>query len=160
MAIARGAVLTGHVLGSVIQTMLAIAVVTAVALLIGFRPTTGPLEWVAALGVLALSAFAVSWLSVALGMVPKDVETASNLPMFLVILPFLSSAFVPTSSMPDALAWFADNQPFTPIIETVRGLLLGTPIGNSGLLAVAWCVGISVGGYLWATRLYARNPSS
>lgn len=160
MAIARGAVLTGHVLGSVIQTMLAIAVVTAVALLIGFRPTSGPVEWVAALGVLALSAFAVSWLSVALGMVPKDVETASNLPMFLVILPFLSSAFVPTASMPGPLAWFAEHQPFTPLIETVRGLLLGTPIGDSGLLAVAWCVAISVGGYLWATRLYARNPSS
>ncbi|HEU0242263.1 MAG TPA: ABC transporter permease, partial [Candidatus Limnocylindrales bacterium] len=155
MAIARGAVLTGHVIGSVIQTMIAIVVVMAVALLVGFRPTTGPLEWAAAAGVLALSALAISWLSVGLGMWPRDVETASNLPMFLVFLPFLSSGFVPTSTMPGPLAWFAEHQPFTPIIETVRGLLLGTPIGNSGIVAVAWCVGISVVGYLWATRLYA-----
>ena len=160
MAIARGAVLTGHVVGSVIQTMLAVVIVTAVALLIGFRATTGPLEWAAAAGLLALAAVAISWLSVALGMVPKDVETASNLPMFLVILPFLSSGFVPTETMPGPLAWFAEHQPFTPIIETIRGLLLGTPIGSDGIVAVAWCVGISVLGYLWSRRLYDRNPAS
>ena len=160
MAIARGAVLTGHVVGSVIQTMLAVVIVMAVALLIGFRPTTGPLEWAAAAGLLVLSAVAISWLSVALGMVPKDVETASNLPMFLVILPFLSSGFVPTATMPGPLAWFAEHQPFTPIIETIRGLLLGTPIGSDGIVAVAWCVGISVLGYLWSRRLYDRNPAS
>jgi ABC-2 type transport system permease protein len=159
MAVARASVLTGHVIGSVIQALLALALVVAIAVLIGFRPTTGPAEWVAAAGLLALAALAVSWLSVALGMVPKDVETASNLPMILVLLPFLSSGFVPTDSMPDALAWFAENQPFTPIIETVRGLLLGTPIGNSGVLAVAWCVGISIAGYLWSRRLYERNPA-
>ncbi len=159
MAIGRTAVLTGHVIGSVIQTMLALAIVTAVALLIGFRPTTGPAGWVAAAGLLALAALAVSWLSVALGMVPKDVETASNLPMFLILLPFLSSGFVPADSMPDGLSWFAENQPFTPVIETVRGLLLGTPIANSGVLAVAWCVGLSVAGYLWARRLYERDPA-
>ena len=160
MAIARGAVLTGHVVGSVIQTMLAVVIVTAVALLIGFRSTTGPLEWAAAAGLLALAAVAISWLSVALGMVPKDVETASNLPMFLVILPFLSSGFVPTATMPGPLAWFAEHQPFTPIIETIRGLLLGTPIGSDGIVAIAWCVGISVLGYLWSRRLYDRNPAS
>ena len=109
--------------------------------------------------LLALAALAITWLSVALGHVAaKSVETASNLPMFLVLLPFLSSGFVPTDSMPDGLSWFAENQPFTPIIETVRGLLLGTPIGNSGLLAVGWCVVISVVGYLWARRLYDRDP--
>ena len=160
MAIARGAVLTGHVVGSVIQTMLAVVIVMAVALLIGFRPTTGPLEWAAAAGLLALAAVAISWLSVALGMVPKDVETASNLPMFLVILPFLSSGFVPTETMPGPLAWFAEHQPFTPIIETIRGLLLGTPIGSDGIVAIAWCVGISILGYLWSRRLYDRNPAS
>ena len=101
MAIARVSVLTGHVVGSVIQTMLAIVIVMIVALLIGFRSTTGPTEWLAATGLLALAAFAISWLSVALGMVAKSVETASNLPMFLVFLPFLSSGFVPTDSMPD-----------------------------------------------------------
>ena len=93
-------------------------------------------------------------------MVPKNVETASNLPMFLVILPFLSSGFVPTATMPGPLAWFAEHQPFTPIIETIRGLLLGTPIGSDGIVAVAWCVGISVLGYLWSRRLYDRNPAS
>ena len=160
MDIARVSVLTGHVIGSVIQTMLAIAIVTVVAVLIGFRSTTGPIEWVAATGLLVLTAFAISWLSVALGMAAKSVETASNLPMFLVLLPFLSSGFVPTDSMPDGLNWFAEHQPFTPLIETVRGLLLGTEIGNSGLVAVAWCVAISVVGYVWARRLYDRNPAS
>ena len=159
MAISRGSVLVGHVIGSVIQTMLAIAIVVVVAVIIGFRPTTGPGEWLAAAGLLALAALAVSWLSVAMGMVPKDVETASNLPMFLVLLPFLSSGFVPTDSMPPGLSWFAENQPFTPVIETVRGLLVGTPIGSSGVLAVAWCVGLSVVGYLWARRLYDRNAA-
>ena len=159
MAVARTSVLAGHVVGSVIQTLLALAIVVGVAVLIGFRSTTGPVEWIAAAGLLALAAVAISWLSVALGMVPGDVETASNLPMILILLPFLSSGFVPTDSMPDGLSWFAENQPFTPIIETVRGLLLGTPIGNSGVLAVAWCVGISVAGYLWSRRLYERIPA-
>jgi ABC-2 type transport system permease protein len=159
MAVARASVLAGHVIGSVIQTMLAVAVVVGVALLIGFRPTTGPAEWIAATGLLALTALSVSWLSIALGMVPRDVETASNLPMILVLLPLLSSGFVPTDSMPDGLSWVAQNQPFTPIIETLRGLLLGAPIGNSGVLAVGWCVAISVVGYLWSMRLYERPPA-
>jgi len=160
MAVARSSVLTGHVIGSVIQTMLAIVIVMVVAVLIGFRSTTGPVDWLAAAGLRALTAVAISWLSVALGMVSKSVETASNLPMFLVILPFLSSGFVPTDSMPDGLSWFAENQPFTPLIETVRGLLLGTPIGNSGIVGVGWCVAISVAGFLWAMRLYERDPGA
>jgi ABC-2 type transport system permease protein len=160
MAIARSSVLTGHVIGSVIQTMLAVVIVMIVAVLIGFRPTTGPIEWLAATGLLALAAFAISWLAVALGLVSKSVETASNLPMFLTFMPFLSSGFVPTGSMPDGLAWFASNQPFTPLTEAVRGLLVGTPIGDSGVIAIAWCVGISVLGYVWAQRLYDRDPAS
>ena len=80
--------------------------------------------------------------------------------MLLMLLPFLSSGFVPTDSMPDGLRWFAENQPFTPIIETLRGLLLGTPIGDSGIVAVGWCVVISIVGYLWARRLYDRDPAS
>ena len=160
MDIARVSVLTGHVVGSVIQTMLAIAIVMVFAVLIGFRSTTGPLEWLAATGLLVLTAFAISWLSVALGMSAKSVETASNLPLILVLLPFLSSAFVPTDSLPDGLSWFAEHQPFTPLIETVRGLLLGTPIGDSGIVSVGWCIAISVVGYLWSRRLYERNPAS
>jgi ABC-2 type transport system permease protein len=159
MAIARVSVLTGHVLGSMLQTMLSMAVVIGVALLIGFRPTAGLAEWIAAIGVLAMITLALTWLSVALGMVSKSVETASNLPMFLMLLPFLGSGFVPTDSMPTGMRWFAENQPFTPIMETLRGLLTGSAVGNSGVPAVAWCVGIGLGGYLWAKRLYNRDPT-
>ena len=160
MAIARAAVLSGHVIGSVIQAGLALVIVVAVALLVGFRPTTDPLSWLAALGLLALVAFAVSWLSVALGMVTGSVETASNLPMILILLIFISSAFVPTDSMPQPLAWFAEHQPFTPITETLRSLLFGAPMGDHGLVAVAWCVLISAAAYLWALRLYERVPQA
>jgi ABC-2 type transport system permease protein len=157
MSIPRAAVLAGHVGGNVIQTMIGIVLVIAVALLIGFRPTTGPLEIAGALGLLVLVTFAITWLSVPLGLVSDSVETASNLPMPLMFLPFLGSGFVPTESMPDVLRWFADYQPFTPIIETLRGLLLGTPIGWSGLVAVAWCAVLTLIGYAWAMRLYERN---
>jgi ABC-2 type transport system permease protein len=158
MAISRASVLTGHVLGSMIQTMLGIAVVIAVALLTGFRPTAGPLAWVAAIGLLALFTLALTWLTVALGLVAKSVATASNTPMFLTLLPFLGSGFVPTDAMPAGLRQFAEYQPFTPVNETLRGLLLGTPIGHSAVLAVAWCVGITLVCYLWALKLYNRDP--
>jgi ABC-2 type transport system permease protein len=159
MAIARVSVLTGHVLGNMIQTMLSMAVVIGVALLVGFRPTAGPVDWIAAIGVLAMITLALTWLSVALGMVSDSVETASNLPMPLILLPFLGSGFVPTDSMPAAMSWFAEYQPFTPVMETLRGLLMGTPIGNSGLLAVGWSVGIGLVSYLWAKRLFNRDPT-
>jgi ABC-2 type transport system permease protein len=159
MAIARVSVLTGHVLGSLIQTMLGMAVVIGAALLGGFRPTAGPADWIAAIGVLAMITLSLTWLSVALGMVSDSVETASNLPMPLMLLPFLGSGFVPPDSMPTGMRWFAENQPFTPIMETLRGLLMGSAIGDSGVLAVAWCVGIGLAGYLWAKRLYNRDPT-
>jgi ABC-2 type transport system permease protein len=158
MAISRAAVLTGHVLGNLIQTMLCLAILVGVALLIGFRSSASPVEWVAAAGVLAMIALAVTWLTVALGLVSKTVEGASNLPTPLVFLPFLGSGFVPTDSMPTGLRWFAEYQPFTPIIETLRGLLLGTAIGNSAVIAIAWCAGITLVGYLWARKLYNRDP--
>jgi ABC-2 type transport system permease protein len=158
MAIFRPSVLTGHVLGSMVQTMLSLVVVTAVAVLIGFRPDATPVEWVAAVGVLALITFALTWLCVAFGLAAKTVEAASNLPQPLVFLPFLGSGFVPTDSMPVGLRWFAEYQPFTPVIDTVRGLLLGSAIGDSAVIAVAWCVGITLVGYLWAKRLYNRDP--
>jgi ABC-2 type transport system permease protein len=142
-----------------IQTMLAVAVVLGVALLLGFRPTAGPVEWIAAIGVLAMISWAITWLTVALGLVSDSVETASNLPMPLVFLPFLGSGFVPTASMPTVLRWFAEYQPFTPIIETLRGLLMGTPIGNSALLAVAWCAVITLVGFLWARAAYDRRAA-
>jgi ABC-2 type transport system permease protein len=159
MSISRASFLSGHVVADVIQVMLAIAIVVVVALVIGFRPTTGPLEWLAAVGLLALSALALTWVAVALGMVTKSVEAASNLPMPLMLLPFFGSGFVPTGSMPDPLRWFADNQPFTPIIETLRRLLLGGDIGATGMVAVAWCVAIALVGYLWSSKLYDRDPA-
>src|SRR6476469_5970007 len=159
MAISRASVLTGHVLGSLVQTLLSLAMVIGVAVLVGFAPTAGPLDWIAASGLLAMTTVALTWLSVALGMVSKSVETASNLPMFLLLLPFLGSGFVPTDSMPAGVRWFAEHQPFTPIMETLRGLLLGTPIGDSGVRAVAWCAGIGLAGYIWAKRLFNRDPS-
>jgi ABC-2 type transport system permease protein len=157
MHIARVSVLTGHVLGSVIQAMFSLATVVAVALLVGFRPAAGPVEWLAATAFLVAVTFALVWFSVALGQVSKTVETASNLPMPLVLLPFLGSGFVPTDSMPTALRWFAQYQPFTPIIETLRGLLLARPIGNNAWIALAWCAAIALTGYLWSKRLFNRE---
>jgi len=157
MAIFRPSVLTGHVLGYLIQTMLSFAVVIAVAMLVGFRPNATVVEWVAAAGVLTMITFAVIWFAVACGLVTKSVETASNLPMPLMLLPFLGSGFVPTDSMPTAVRWFAEYQPFTPVIETLRGLLLGTSIGNNAILAVAWSLVITVASYLWSRKLYNRD---
>jgi ABC-2 type transport system permease protein len=159
MAISRASVLTGHVLGAMIQTAIAVAVVVGVALLVGFRPTAGSLEWIAAIGVLAMVSWAITWLTVALGLSTKSVETASNLPMPLILLPFLGSGFVPTDTMPTVVRLFAEYQPFTPIIETVRGLLMGTPIGNNAIISVAWCAAISLVGFLWARAAYNRRAA-
>ncbi|MGZ5385785.1 MAG: ABC transporter permease [Acidimicrobiia bacterium] len=158
MAIARVSVLTGHVVGNVIQTMLGVALVIGVALLVGFRPVAGLVEWIAAIALLAVAALGLTWLSVALGLAAKSVESASNTPMILLLLPFLGSGFVPTDGMPVGLRWFAEYQPFTSIIETLRGLLLGTPIGSSGVVASIWCAVITFGGYIWAKTLYNRDP--
>ena len=159
MSIARASVLTGHVVGAVIQTVIGLAVVVVVALLVGFRPDASPVEWLAAIGVLVLTSFALSWLSVAMGLAAKTVESASNLPMPLILLPFLGSGFVPTESMPAGLRWFAEYQPFTPIIDTLRGLLTGTAVGSSAALAVGWCVALALVGYLWARAKYDRRPA-
>ena len=157
MAISRAAVLAGHVLGNTIQAIIAVALVLGVGLLVGFRPTAGPAEWIAAVGLIALISFAISWLGVAMGMQAKSVETASNLPLLLVILPMLGSGFVPTDSMPAWMQGFAQYQPFTPFIETIRGLLLGTPLGWNPVLAIGWCVVITVGAYVWSMAIYERK---
>jgi ABC-2 type transport system permease protein len=158
MAIFRPSILTGHVLSAMTQTAASLAIVVVVALLIGFRPTASPVEWAAAVGILAMISLAVTWLTVACGLVSKSVEAASNLPMPLMLLPFLGSGFVPTESMPTVLRWFADYQPFTPVIETLRGLLLGTAIGDSAVLAVAWSAAITLASYLWARAAFNRDP--
>jgi ABC-2 type transport system permease protein len=159
MSIARASVLTGHVVSAVIQTMIGLAFVVAVALLVGFRPDATVVEWMATIGLLVLTSLALSWLSVAMGLAAKTVESASNLPMPLILLPFLGSGFVPTESMPAGLRWFAEYQPFTPIIDTLRGLLTGAAIGSSALLAVAWCAALALVGYLWGRARYDRRPS-
>ena len=157
MHIARVSVLTGHVLGSVIQALFSLAIVIGVALLVGFRPTASFAEWLATAGFLIAVTFALVWLAVALGQVSKSVETASNLPMPLMLLPFLGSGFVPTDSMPAGVRWFAEYQPFTPIIETMRGLLLNRPLGDNAWIALGWCAVIALGGYLWSKRLFNRE---
>ncbi len=152
MPIARVSMLAGHVGGAVIQTVLGMAAMTAIALLTGFRATTSAVNWLAAAGLLILFAFALTWLSVALGLAAKTVESASNAPTPLIILPFLGSGFVLTRSMPTAVRWFAEYQPFTPVINTVRGLLIGGPIGRNAIIAIAWILVITVGSFLWAER--------
>jgi ABC-2 type transport system permease protein len=160
MAIARASVLNGHVLGSLMQTLAGIAIFIGVAFGIGFHADAGPLHWFAAIGVLALFALALIWLAVALGLAAKSVETASNTPMILILLPFLSSCFVPTATMPSGLRQFAEYQPFTPAAETVRGLLTGAPIGDHAIAAIAWSIGIAVAAYLWAMSLYNRRRAA
>jgi ABC-2 type transport system permease protein len=160
MAIARASVLTGHVVGSLIQILAGIATLIGVAFGLGFHSSAGLLEWLAAIGILTLFSFALIWLAVALGLAAKTVETASNTPMVLFLLVFLSSGFVATTTMPDGVRQFAEYQPFTPAADTVRGLLTGAAIGDQAIAAIAWSVGIAVGSYLWAIRLYNRRRAA
>lgn len=156
MAITRTSVLTGQVLGSLIRTLISGALVVAVALGLGFRPTATPLEWLAAAGVFAMLTLALTWLTIAFGLQAKTPAGANSLSLIPQFLPFISSAFVPTASMPPGVRWFAEHQPFTPIINTLRGLLTGTPIGNDAIVAVAWCVALAAVGYLWSRTRYNR----
>jgi ABC-2 type transport system permease protein len=158
MAISRTSVLTGQVLGSLLRTMISGALVLAVAVGLGFRPTATAGDWVGATAVFALLTIAVTWVTVAFGLFAKTLAGANILSLILVFLPFVSSAYVPTDSMPAGVRWFAEYQPFTPIIQTLRGLLTGTPIGHDAVLAVVWCVAIAAAGYLWARARYDRRP--
>ncbi|WP_042420495.1 ABC transporter permease [Streptacidiphilus anmyonensis] len=158
MAVARSSVLTGHVVGATVQTVIGVAVVTGVAIAVGFRPHANAADWLAAFGVILLLTFAVTWLCVGLGLSAKSVETASNSPMFLTLLPFLGSGFVPTASLPTGMRWFAEYQPFTPVTETLRGLLTGTKIGDNLVVTLAWCVGVAAVSCVWSRRLYEREP--
>ena len=160
MAITRASVLVGHVLGSLLQTLGALGILIGVALTLGFRSAGSPLEWLEAIGLLALFAFALIWLAVALGLAAKSVETASNTPMILFLLVFLSSGFVRTATMPEGLRQFAEYQPFSPMVDSVRGLLTNGAIGSHAVIAVIWSVGIAFGSYLWAIRLYNRRRAA
>ncbi|ELP69245.1 ABC transporter permease [Streptomyces turgidiscabies] len=159
MAVYRGSVLVGHVLGSVLQVLASLLLVGVVAVAIGFRSTDAtPLEWLAAIGLLALFALALTWIAVGMGMASPNPEAASNMATPLILLPLISSAFTPAETMPGWFQPIAEYQPFTPVIETLRGLLLGTEIGNNGWMAVAWCVALTLLGYRWSMTQFNRDP--
>ena len=159
MDIARVSVLTGHVLGAVIRTVLALTVMIAFAVLLGFRSDAGVAGWLGAAGLALLLAFSFTWLTVAMGLAAGSIETASNTPLVLMVLPIVSSGFVPTEQMPAGLRHFAEYQPFTPIIETLRALTSGAPVGSDGWPAIGWCVAIGVAGYLWSRHEFAKVPT-
>ncbi|MFB7054714.1 ABC transporter permease [Streptomyces vinaceus] len=159
MAIHRGSVLVGHVVGSVLQSVASVVLVGGVGVAIGFRSVDATaLEWLAAFGLLTGFALALTWIAVGMGMVSPNAEAASNNAMPLIFLPLISSAFVPVDAMPGWFRPIAEYQPFTPAIETLRGLLLGTEIGVNGWLALGWCLALSVLGYFWSKAVFDRDP--
>ena len=159
MAIHRGSILIGHVIGSVLQCIASVVLVGAVALAIGFRSKDATaLEWLAALGLLALFSLALTWIAVGMGMASPNAEAASNSAQPLILLPLISSAFIPTSTMPGWFRPIAEYQPFTPTIETLRGLLLGTGTGNNWWIALVWCLALTALGYRWSTTSFNRDP--
>ncbi|MFG3247705.1 ABC transporter permease [Streptomyces sp. NPDC048187] len=158
MPIHRGSVITGHVVGSVLQSVVSVVLVGAVGVAIGFRSTDATaLEWLAAVALVALFATALTWIAVGMGLISPNAEAASNNALPLILLPLISSTFVPVDAMPGWFQPVAEYQPFTPAIETLRGLLLGTEIGHNGWLALGWCLALTVLGYLWSRSLFDRD---
>jgi ABC-2 type transport system permease protein len=157
MDVSRGAVLTGHVVASVLTNLVAIAALIGVAFALGFSPEASLVDWLGVLGLVVLLGFATGWLTVALGLVSKSPETAGLAAVPLVMLPFFSSAIVPAEQMGPGVRQFAEYQPFTPIIETLRGLLNGAPSSGDAIAAIAWCVGIALVGYLWARSTFKKR---
>jgi len=157
MNVSRGAVLTGHVVATVLSTSVAVAVIIGMAFALGFRSPATLLDWLGAIGVIAATAFAAAWLTVALGMAAKTPESAGLAVVPLILLPFLSSAIAPAAKIGQGVRQFAEYQPFTPIIESLRGLLAGTPSGGHVAAALAWCAGIALVGYLWALSTFKKR---
>jgi ABC-2 type transport system permease protein len=157
MDISRSAVLSGHVAATMLRSLVAIAAIIGVAFALGFRSPASFLEWLGAIGLIVLVSFAASWLTVALGLAAKTPESAGMATVPLILLPFLSSAIVPVATMGAGVRQFAEYQPFTPIIETLRGLLAGTPSAGDAIAAVAWCAGIALVGYLWALSTFKKR---
>ncbi|TPQ17898.1 ABC transporter permease [Streptomyces sporangiiformans] len=159
MAIHRGSVIIGHVIGSVLQAVMSVVLVGAIAVAIGFRSTDATvLEWLAAFGLLVFFAMALTWVAVGMGLISPNAEAAGNNAMPMILLPLLSSTFVPVDAMPGWFQPIAEYQPFTPAIETLRGLLLGSEIGHNGWIAVAWCLALAVLGYFWSASKFNRDP--
>jgi len=157
MAISPTSVLNGHVASALARTLVSAALVVGIAIGLGFRPTADAGRWLAAVGLTTLLVLALTWLAVPFGLASKTAEGLTGFILVVQLLPFISSAFVPPDEMSGAVRWFAEHQPFTPVIDTLRGLLIGTPIGGSALAAVAWCVGLALAGYLWARALSRRD---
>ena len=157
MPIARSAVLWGHVLTSVVANVVSLALVVLVAVLMGFRSGAGVLAWLGVVGILVLFTLALTWLAVIPGLTAKSVDGVSGFSYPLIFLPFISSAFVPTSGMPGPVRWFAEHQPVTSIVDTLRNLCAEQPVGNDLWIALAWCVGILVAAYLLAMSTYRRR---
>ncbi|WP_243842854.1 ABC transporter permease [Mumia sp. ZJ430] len=159
MPIAAGSVVVGHVVASVARNAIATTLVIAVALLIGWRPSAGPLEWFAAIGILAAFVLAISWLAATVGLLARSKDAANAFTMVLAFLPYVSTAFVPADTLPAALRGFAEHQPMTPIIETLRGLWMGTEIGDQAWWALGWCTLILVASTVASARLFRRRTS-
>jgi ABC-2 type transport system permease protein len=157
MPIARSSVLWSHVLTSVAANLVSVALVIGVALLMGFRTGAGPLAWLGDAGILALFTLALTWIAVVAGLSAKSVDGASAFSYPLIFLPFISSAFAPTASMPGPVRWFAENQPVTSIVNTIRSLFAGHPVGGEIWIALAWCVGILAAAWIGATLIYRRR---
>jgi len=157
MPISKAAVLIGHAAASVLRNTVTAAVVLGTAFLIGFRSYGGPVDWLIAIGIFMLYIIAISWVSIFFGLISRSPESTTGYLFPFFILPFLSSGFAPTYSLPRAVRWFAQHQPMSPIIDSTRALMLGWPTGNSIWLAIAWCVGISAVSFVAAVQLYKRK---
>ncbi|NOU63477.1 ABC transporter permease [Paenibacillus sp. LMG 31461] len=157
MPISRSALLWGHVLTSLVSNAISLIVIILVALIMGFRSSAGILPWLAVVGILALFTLALTWVAAIAGLSAKTIEGASAFSYPLIFLPFISSAFVPTESMPTVVRAFADNQPVTSIVNAIRALLAEQPVGNEIWVALAWCVGILVVAYIFAMRVYKNR---
>ncbi|MBF0816399.1 ABC transporter permease [Microbacterium paludicola] len=154
MPISRSSVLWAHVLTSLVANLIAVALVIGVALLMGFRTGAGPLAWLAVISILALFTLALTWIAVIAGLSAKTVDGASAFSYPLIFLPFISSAFAPTDSMPGPVAWFAEHQPVTSIVNTIRALFSQQPVGGEIWIALAWMVGILIAAYIGAILIY------
>lgn len=159
MPIAHSAALWGHVLTSLVSNAISVVVIILVALVMGFRSAAPIVSWLAVAGILALFTLALTWMAVIAGLSAKSVDGAGAFSYPLIFLPFISSAFVPTESMPPVVRAFADNQPVTSIVEAIRSLLASEPVGNDIWIALAWCVGISIVAYFFAMRVYKRKTA-
>jgi ABC-2 type transport system permease protein len=157
MNVSRGAVLNGHVVATMLGCLIATAVIIGMAFALGFRSSASPLDWLGVIGIIVATAFAAAWLTVALGIAAKTPESAGLTVIPLILLPFLSSAIVPAAKMGQGVRQFAEYQPFTPIIESLRGLLAGAPSGGYTAAALAWCAGIALVGYLWARATFNKR---